>query len=133
MQAVARRVRHQDGGEAERVHAVVGAQRSLAAQKGEVEPHIVPDDGPLADKVAQRGQYLVQARLTDQVLVGDAGEGHDLAGHGAAGVNQGAELVQHLLAPELDRADFNDRVPFRVQAGSFEIQCYIDRQHNNPF
>ena len=98
----------------------------MGGQEPQVELHVVADDRTVADEFGELAGDAGEGRGALDLAGPDTGEPLDWVGDGTAGVHKGLEGVEDLIAPEPHRADLEDGVTFRVQAGGFQIQGNVD-------
>ena len=121
-QAIAGQRGQQDGRQLPRVQPDVFVQQPLGAHEAQVEADVVTHHRVLTHEAHQRADDAVERRCGAHIPVGDARDQGDLKRDRPAGVDQRAELLDRRAVAILHRADFDDRIFVRAQAGGLQIE-----------
>ena len=100
------------------------AGRRLGAEEGDVEAGVVRDQRSIAHEVQEHRQHCADGGCAGHGGVRDPGQRGDVGRDRSLGVDEGAELPEHLATADLHGTDLGDRVSRGIGAGGLEVHHY---------
>ena len=108
-------------------------KNSLFTQKTQVKANVMPNDRIVANKAQQIRQGGLYGRRALNIGWGNTRQLLNFVGDGTSRIDEGIIRLVNATSFEANGANFNDRIPVRIQPGCFYIEGNVYSSQNLYF